>query len=127
MKLGGLVLYTQYFEDYLSFLIEVLELDLTELSEHSMKLTLQSGFLEIKRIASAFEQTNTTVVFELETEDFLDLVSKISFFYYRKGPSRFNFQSHSSIHCELTDPDGRIWQFKLSENLDRKLSYHAEV
>lgn len=127
MKLGGLILYTQYFEDYLSFLAEVLELELTELTDSSMKLSLEAGFLEIKKIPQGSEQLNTTVVFELDQEQFFDLAAKISFFYYRKGPSRFLLIKNHASHCELTDPDGRIWKFFVTGYLQRSLSFNAEV
>lgn len=127
MKLAGLVLFTQYFEDYLSFLTEVLELELTELSATSMKLNLSSGFLEIKKIPVASEEHHTTVVFELDEEDFCDLVAKLSFFYYRHGPSRFLMKQNNSTFCELSDPDGRVWRFQLAETLKKFSSYTLQV
>ncbi|MFA7614226.1 MAG: hypothetical protein WCY48_08300 [Candidatus Caldatribacteriota bacterium] len=127
MKLGGLVLHTQYFEDYLSFLTEVLELELTELTDVSMKLSLSGSYLEIKKIPSAPSEQSTTVVFELNDDDYEDLISKLSFFFYRRGPSRFLLLQNSSYHCELSDPDGRVWRFETPLHLQQSLSYQAQV
>jgi hypothetical protein len=112
MKLSGLTLETVYFEDYLSFLTEVLELDLHELTDISMRLDLQGTWLEIKKVPSAPHQVASNVEFSLSAEEFEDLKHKFSFFYYRKGPSRFLFLGEEEEKCEVVDPDGRIWRFK---------------
>lgn len=127
MKLGGLVLHTQYFEDYLSFFTEVLELDLTELTDISMKLALASGYLEIKKIPASVEQHNTTIVFDLDEDDYEDLVSKLTFFFYRRGPSRFLLLQQNSSFCEICDPDGRIWRFESPVYLESSQSYQAQL
>lgn len=111
MKLSGLSLETVYFEDYLSFLTEVLELDLEELTDISMRLDLQGTWLEIKKVPSAPHQVASNVEFCLDAEEFRALTQKVSFFYYRKGPSRFLFLGTSGSRCEVVDPDGRIWRF----------------
>ena len=112
MRLSGLTLETVYFEDYLSFLTEVLELDLNELTDISMRLDLQATWLEIKKVPSAPHQVASNVEFSLDAEDFEALKQKVTFFYYRKGPSRFLFLGSDSETCEVVDPDGRIWRFK---------------
>lgn len=112
MKLSGLTLETAYFEDYLSFLTEVLELDLWELTDISMKLDLQGTWLEIKKVPSAPHQVASTVEFSLESEEYLELKQRVSFFYYRKGPSRFLFLGADEDKYEVVDPDGRVWRFK---------------
>lgn len=111
MRLRGLTLETVYFEDYLSFLTEVLELELTELTDISMKLDLSTSWLEIKKVPSAPHHVATNVEFALDDEEFAALNQKVTFFYYRKGPSRFLFLGSSQERCELTDPDGRVWRF----------------
>lgn len=112
MKLSGLTLETIYFEDYLSFLTEVLELELEELTDISMRLDLQSSWLEIKKIPESAHQVASNVEFSLDHEEFNALVQKVTFFYYRRGPSRFLFLGADEGKCEVIDPDGRIWRFK---------------
>lgn len=113
MRLSGLTLQTQYFEDYLSFLIEVLELDLTELTDISMKLDLMNTWLEIKKVPEAPHLVATNVEFSLDSDEFKAMTHKISFYYYRKGPSRFLLLNTNENACELLDPDGRVWRFSL--------------
>lgn len=112
MRLSGLTLETVYFEDYLSFLIEVLELDLYELTDISMRLDLQGTWLEIKKVPSAPHQVASNVEFVVDSDEFEALKQKFMFFYYRKGPSRFLFLGAEEDKCEIVDPDGRVWRFK---------------
>lgn len=114
MRLSGLTLETVYFEDYLSFLTEVLELELFELTDISMRLDLQGTWLEIKKVPSAPHQVASNVEFSLDSEEYEALTQKVSFFYYRRGASRFLFLGASPERCELVDPDGRVWRFKNS-------------
>jgi hypothetical protein len=112
MKLSGLSLDTIYFEDYLSFLTEVLELDLEELTDVSMRLELEGSWLEISRRTSSISQNSTThVEFSLKETEHKALRQKLSFFYYRKGPSRFLFSRNGESSSEVVDPDGRVWRF----------------
>ncbi len=115
MKLMGITLPTVYFEDYLSFLTEVLELELCELTDISMRLDLQSTWLEIIKVPNAPHQVASNVEFALNSEDFTALKQKVSFFYYRRENSRFLFLGSSSDSCEIVDPDGRVWRFKRTE------------
>jgi hypothetical protein len=112
MRLSGLTLETVYFEDYLSFLTEVLELELYELTDISMRLDLTQTWLEIKKVPSAPHQVASNVEFSLDAEEFDALTQKVSFFYYRRGASRFLFLGADDDRCELVDPDGRVWRFK---------------
>jgi len=112
MRLSGLTLETVFFEDYLSFLTEVLELDLFELTDISMRLDLQGTWLEIKKVPSAPHQVASNVEFSLAEDEYEALKQKVSFFYYRRGASRFLFLGASNDRCELVDPDGRVWRFK---------------
>lgn len=112
MRLSGLTLETVYFEDYLSFLTEVLELELFELTDISMRLDLQGTWLEILKVPSAPHQVASNVEFTLDSFEFEDLKHKVTFFYYRKGPSRFLFLGADEGKCEVVDPDGRIWRFR---------------
>lgn len=111
MRLSGLTLETEYFEDYLSFLTEVLELELKELTDISMRLDLDQTWLEIKKVPSALHQVASKVEFSLGREEFHSLVQRVDFFYYRKGPSRFLFLGSNDLECGLVDPDGRVWRF----------------
>lgn len=111
----GITLPTVYFEDYLSFLTEVLELELCELTDISMRLDLQSTWLEIIKVPNAPHQVASNVEFALNSEDFTALKQKVSFFYYRRENSRFLFLGSSSDSCEIVDPDGRVWRFKRTE------------
>jgi hypothetical protein len=111
MRLAGLSLQTEYFEDYLSFLTEVLELELRELTDISMKLDLMNTWLEIKKVPEAPHQVASNFEFSLSEEEYEAIVHRISFFYYRKGPNRFLLLGVSASCCELVDPDGRVWRF----------------
>lgn len=108
----GITLPTVHFEDYLSFLTEVLELELCELTDISMRLDLQSTWLEIIKVPSAPHQLGSNIEFSLNDDDFLALNQKVSFFYYRRENSRFLFLESSDNSCEVVDPDGRVWRFK---------------
>lgn len=108
----GITLPTVHFEDYLSFLTEVLELELCELTDISMRLDLQSTWLEIIKVPSAPHQLGSNIEFALNAEDFLALNQKVSFFYYRRESSRFLFLESSDDSCNVVDPDGRVWRFK---------------
>lgn len=111
MRLAGLTLETEYFEDYLSFLTEVLELELKELTDISMRLDLQDTWLEIKKVPIAPHQVASNVEFSLDRNEYEALVQKVNFFYYRKGPSRFLFLGADASVCGVVDPDGRVWRF----------------
>jgi hypothetical protein len=111
MKLSGLTLETIYFEDYLSFLTEVLELDLDELTEISMRLILDTTWVEIKKVPEAPHQVATNVEFSLSEEEYEALSKKVSFFYYRRGPTRFLYLGADDNTCSVVDPDGRVWRF----------------
>lgn len=118
MRLSGITLETEFFEDYLSFLTEVLELELHELTDISMRLDLESTWLEIKKIPSTPSLPSTVIEFTLSPLEYLDLVRKVNFFYYRKGPSRFLLLGHDHKTCQITDPDGREWRFQNTHQLN---------
>jgi catechol-2,3-dioxygenase len=111
MHLSGITLETEYFEDYLSFLTEVLELELTELTDISMRLDLEQTWIEIKKVPNAPHQVASNIVFALAPDEFQALVQKIKFFYHRKESSRFLFIHETLQSSDLMDPDGRIWRF----------------
>jgi len=127
MKLSGLSLETVYFEDYLSFLVEVLELELFELTDISMRLDLQSTWLEIKKVPVSPKQTATTVEFCLDHDEYDALKQKVDFFYYRRGPTRFLFLGADGNLCSLIDPDGRVWRFIPDLGLRSTKTLHAEL
>lgn len=112
MRLSGLTFETIYFEDYLSFLTEVLELDLHELTNSTMRLDLNETWLEIVKVESAPHQTVRNIEFSVDAEEFEALKQKLTFFYYRKGPSRFLVLPTESGAFKVVDPDGRNWEFK---------------
>ncbi|MGE3608061.1 MAG: hypothetical protein AB7I27_00635 [Bacteriovoracaceae bacterium] len=111
MRLAGLTLETEYFEDYLSFLTEVLELEMEELTDISMSLKLSNTTLEIKKIPSGPHLVASKLEFVLDEAEFEALIQKVNFFYYRKGPTRFLLLGMVNGTCQLTDPDGRVWRF----------------
>ena len=111
MKLSGLSIETIYFEDYLSFMTEVLELELQELTDISMRLDLNSTWLEIKKVPTAPHQVASNIEFSLEKGEYEALKQKVDFFYYRRGPTRFLFLGADERMCNLVDPDGRVWRF----------------
>lgn len=111
MKLSGLTLETIYFEDYLSFLTEVLELELNELTDISMRLDLNDTWLEIKKVPTAPHQVASNVEFSLSLDEYEALKQRVSFFYYRRGPTRFLLLGADQSLCHLVDPDGRVWRF----------------
>ena len=111
MRLLGLRLDTIHFEDYLSFLTEVLELELSYLDDSSMHLRLQGNVIEIRKVASAPQHENLFIRFALDREEYESLVNKISFFSYRKGQTSFQVEKIDSKNCSLIDPDGRSWCF----------------
>ena len=111
MRLLGLRLDTIHFDDYLSFLTEVLELDLAYLDDSSMHLKLQGNVVEIRKVASAPQHKNLFIRFALDRDEYESLVNKISFFYYRKGQTSFQVEKLDSQIISLIDPDGRAWCF----------------
>ncbi len=117
MKLLGLRLDTNHFEDYLSFLTEVLELELAHLDETSMHLKLQGNWLEIRKVSFASQHKNLFIRFALNPDEYESLINKISFFYYRKGQTSFKVQKLDSQVCSLIDPDGRSWCFSYGPKL----------
>jgi hypothetical protein len=112
MRLSGITLETEFFEDYLSFLTEVLELELKELTDISMRLDLETTWLEIKKIPQTAYIASTLIEFSLSPGEYADLVQKINFFYYRRGPSRFLLMGHDEKMFQMSDPDGREWRFQ---------------
>jgi len=127
MRLSGLSLETAYFEDYLSFLTEVLELELCELTDISMKLDLKGTWLEIKKVPSAPYLIASNIEFVLDYDDYEALIKKVSFFYYRREDSRFLLLSSSQECCDLADPDGRVWRFRydfLSQIVPTNIEIH---
>jgi hypothetical protein len=116
MKLTGLVLRTFYFEDYLSFLTEVLELELKKLSEDEMLLDLEQTWMQIKKVSNPDAQECIKVEFTFSPDEFEAIRHKISFFYYRKQESRFALLDTSNDLCRLLDPDGRVWLLAKDEN-----------
>lgn len=111
MKLLGLTLETTHFEDYLSFLTEVLELELAHLDDSSMRLMLQGNHLEIRKTDIAPQHKNLLIRFALDQDEYESLINKISFFTYRKGESVFEVETLDRKVCRLIDPDGRAWCF----------------
>lgn len=113
MRLSALHLPTQHFEEYLSFLTEVLELDLSDLTDSSMRLALEETTLIISKTDKVIHP-GTEVGFDLSSDDYSALVNKLNFYYYRRGPTRFLFLKSDNSKCHLIDPDGRLWIFSQS-------------
>jgi len=111
MRISGIILHTSYFEDYLSFLTEVLELELNHLTDFSMRLDLFDHRLEIRR-AMGNSDHGVEIEFSLFEDEFSELADRIHFFYYRKPSSKFLITQVENEGFELLDPDGRIWKFR---------------
>lgn len=111
MYLSLMTLETCSFEDYLSFLTDVLELEVREMTENSLKLVLKNSFLEIKKSTQDFVSSHLEIEFLLNSDEFEDLIRRARFYYYRKGHEKFLFSGPSEIMCEFLDPDGRVWRF----------------
>jgi hypothetical protein len=116
MKLNGLSLHTNFFEDYLSFMSEVLELEVLELTDTSLKFDLCGTWLEIKKKSSPVSEVDCQISFDLDRLEYEAIVKKINFFYYRKEISRFGLNRLDRQNCDLIDPDGRIWSFQSNLN-----------
>lgn len=109
MRLKRLTLVTAHFEDYLTFFSEVLELELLSLTDESMELELLGLILEVRKGEAG--HGNQSLEFALTSDEYAAIVQKISFFYYRKGPTRFLLADQGDFKCDLIDPDGRCWRF----------------
>ena len=127
MRLSGLTFETIYFEDYLSFLTEVLELELFDLSDKSMRLDLNDTWLEIRRATSATDQVTGKIEFHLSHEEYDALAQKMSFFYYRRGGTRFLLLDEINDGWEIIDPDGRSWQFKKTPFVRNQINLSAST
>ncbi len=122
MNLSGLVLETIYFEDYLSFLTEVLELDLEALAENEMRLNLDRTWLRIKKAPSEIKSGLSQIQFSFTPEEFDSIRKKVTFFYYRRGENKFSLLEENESFFNLLDPDGRIWSFSKIINLSNVYS-----
>lgn len=111
MRLLGLTLDTNHFDEYLSFLTEVLELDLSHLDDQSMILTLHGIELVIRKNTVASQHKDLFIRFMLSPEEYESLVNKLSFYSYRKGKVAFSVGKLDVHQCILRDPDGRAWCF----------------
>ena len=111
MRLKKLVFKTSYFEDYLSFFTEVLELELLESSQDSHLFILEDSMMEIIRTAPGTTYESTKLEYELSGQEYNSLIQKLKFFYYRHGASRFLPVIMNDEICQLIDPDGRVWFF----------------
>lgn len=78
-----------------------------------MRLALSNDtWLEITKGESAQDHAVRNVEFSLDHFEFEALKQKLSFFYYRKGPSRFLVIPSETGPLKVIDPDGRNWMFK---------------
>ena len=112
MRLAGITLETFYFEAYLSFLSEVLELELIDLTDTSMRFSFMGTWLKIEKVLSPVAVSLDKIDFELDHEEFDDLLKKLSFFKYRRDISTFALKSTDDLSLQLNDPDGRVWCFE---------------
>lgn len=122
MKLKKLVFKTSFFEDYLSFFTEVLELELLESSSDSHLFQLDTSMVEIIRTAPGTTYESTKLEYELSEREYQSLIQKLKFFYYRHGASRFLPVVMDAEICQLIDPDGRVWFFSPPVTINHGLS-----
>jgi hypothetical protein len=111
MKPYGIVLETSKFEEYLSFMTEVLELDLFSLSETSMRFKMQDYWFEIRKSSKTLAQMAAQICFTLDDEEFESLKSKMDFLHYRRDAG-FYLSSLSENKLQIVDPDGQVWSFE---------------
>ncbi len=111
MRLKKLIFKTSFFEDYLSFFTEVLELEVLESSADSHLFQLEASSIEILRTAPGTTYESTKLEYELNTREYESLIQKLKFFYYRHGASRFLPVVMNEEVCQFIDPDGRVWVF----------------
>ncbi|HXH32243.1 MAG TPA: hypothetical protein VNJ01_15680 [Bacteriovoracaceae bacterium] len=109
MKLQGLTLHTRHFQEYLSFLTEVLDLEVLEMDAGSMKLDLEGAWLEIRASQLVPAIPEGKLEFSLGSEEFQALIHKFNFYAYRKLPGHFILLSFDTKLFEMSDPDGRTW------------------
>ncbi len=109
MRLKRITLKTAYFEDYLTFFSEVLELDVLNVTDSSLELDLMGTILEFKK--AKLDSPSENLEFALTFDEYEAMLKKIDFFYYRKGASRFLLRSREDFKTDLIDPDGRLWRF----------------
>lgn len=119
MRLKKLIFKTSFFEDYLSFFTEVLELELLEGSSESHLFQLEDSMIEIIKTAPGTTYESTKLEYELNTREFESLIQKLKFFYYRHGASRFLPVVMNHEVCQLIDPDGRVWFFSSPATINR--------
>ncbi len=118
MRLKKLIFKTSYFEDYLSFFTEVLELELMESSSDSHVFQLNDSQMEIIRTAPGTTYESTKLEYELSTREYQSFIQKLKFFYYRHGASRFLPAIMNDEICQLIDPDGRVWFFSMAATIN---------
>jgi hypothetical protein len=111
MKLSGLRIATSYFEEYLGFLTEVLELELIELTHFVMRLNFKNNWIEVSRSDESDTRAGLDIDFSLTQKEYEDLVDRLSFYYYRKGRNLFSCIHASDEYFAIQDPDGRSWRF----------------
>lgn len=117
MRLKKLIFKTSFFEDYLAFFTEVLELELLESTSDSHLFLLEDSMIEIIRTVPGTTYESTKLEYELSGREYESLIQKLKFFYYRHGASRFLPVIMNDEACQLVDPDGRVWFFT-SPDLD---------
>lgn len=123
MRLTRLTVDTEHFEDYLSFFTEVLEFDLLSLGDTHMEIDLRECVLLVRK--GSVSGQSQAFEFALDFEEFHELVQRVNFFYYRKGPTRFLLKECGDINCELIDPDGRRWRFSQPAFMEAHFSSEA--
>ena len=115
MEFSTVTLEAKEVSSTVSYLSELLELDVEPLSEH--EIILKSESLRFKVVPGAKAKNKGNIVFDLnvETEEELEEISqKAQFLLYRYGEScsiEENMNDNLSRRLDITDPDGRRWRF----------------
>jgi hypothetical protein len=114
MNITGLSLETTFFEDYQSFLTDVLGFDRCEINDNLMHFEMNQVCIEIrKKTGPDYSLPGLHMVFSLSSDDYVSLRQRLSFYDYRKVNSRFEHEE-SEKGIRVLDPDGREWRFILA-------------
>lgn len=127
MRLTKLIFKTSFFEDYLSFFTEVLELEVLESSIDAHLFQLEDSKIEILRTVPGTTYESTKLEYELNTREYESFIQRLKFFYYRHGASRFLPVIMNDEICQFIDPDGRVWVFTVPATKERDFHPHLAL
>jgi hypothetical protein len=129
MNVLGVQIYSQQKEVLERFLIDVLEMETGLEEDASITLSFQNLEFKItqekkkKKTNASYQKTNLEFTVK-NKEELTDLQKKISFhnYRYKQVPSTLIPIEEINGLCQLSfrDPDGRVWLFKIEDELANK-------